>query len=279
MVAVLVNSPAGLLPATEYSAGGLGAITLEAVAVGDFNNDDIPDILAGVGASVALLPGDGTGRFAAAQLTGASPFSIRSIAVANFDGDSSVGAGGIARDNLDVVTTHADGRVAILFGDGASQFPRRAEYPGASAAVSAATGDLNRDGRPDLAFIDFELQRVVVRLNAGAGTLGPAVSYFVGDAGHAGVTYRPLTVRIAELTGDRKLDLVTANNPLPRGTVLGVSVLFGNGLGAFASARPSPFAVSAPAAVATADLDGDARVDVVTVRGSTLTVLMNRSPF
>src|SRR5690349_13613370 len=81
---------------------------------------------------------------------------------------------------------------------------------------SVAIGDLNRDGKPDLAVADnasFGAGSVAILLGTGGGTFATAaVNHTVGGG--------PTSVAIGDLNGDRKPDLAVTN-----GTDQDVSVL------------------------------------------------------
>ena len=267
VVSVMLSDGAGgFLPGVDY---GVGGPSFGGFVVADLTSDGFLDIAAGVGGSVALLVGNGAGQFVPGSLTGASATSITAIAAGDLDGDTS----------MDIVTTHFNGTVAVLFGDGTGQFPRSAHYALASFPVSVEVGDLNGDGKPDVALIDSEGgDAVTVALNDGSGVLMPGIPYFSGDPNHPEVRYRPAVVRIADLTGDGRPDLVTANDP--RSVALrSVSMLNGTGSGAFRSAQRSPFKVAGSVRVAAGDLNGDGLLDVATSNSLGVTVLMNQQSF
>src|SRR5437867_610491 len=81
---------------------------------------------------------------------------------------------------------------------------------------SVAIGDLNGDGKPDLAVANYSSSTVSVLLGNGDGTFGPKSDYRTG--------FYPQSVAIEDLNGDGRPDLATAN--LFSNTV---SVLLGNG--------------------------------------------------
>jgi hypothetical protein len=102
-------------------------------------------------------------------------------------------------------------------------FRPAAAYAGGTPLMAVAVGDLDGDGRPDLAAAKDIGGGVAVFLNRGDGTFGAALPVAVG----LGV---PSTaIAIGDLDGDGKNDLVVANQ---NGGVL--SVLLNRGGGAFA---------------------------------------------
>src|SRR5437870_397513 len=82
-----------------------------------------------------------------------------------------------------------------------------------SGPVSVAIGDLNGDGKPDLATANETSNTVSVLLGNGDGSFGVKTEYGTGGSAEC--------VAIGDLNGDGKLDLATANT----GSSTGVSVL------------------------------------------------------
>src|SRR5581483_6742235 len=131
---------------------------------------------------------------------------------------------------------------------------------------SIVAGDLNGDGKADLAVVND--QGVSVLFNDGSGTLLSPVSFATGTA--------PDTVALGDLNGDGKADLAVAN----RGTWDGsqwsggdVGVLLNMGGGTFVAAN-YPAGVS-PVSVAMADLNGDGKADLAVASGTGVSVLLN----
>jgi hypothetical protein len=145
----------------------------------------------------------------------------------------------------------------------ARQAARRSSGPQAALAnmigqfpSSVAVGDFRHDGKLDMAVADES--GVSVLLGNGDGTFGPAVTYAVDSR----ATFGPAFVLVADVNGDGKPDLVTAN---PDSNT--VSVLLGNGDGTFQPARNFA-AGSVPVSLAAADFNGDGKLDLVVGHGA-----------
>jgi hypothetical protein len=240
------------------------------LAAADFNGDGKLDLVVESWQidRVELLFGDGQGRFASPGPqfpTGRMPYQrVRS---GDLNGDR----------RADVITTNTNGSsVTVLLG---SRSDRLEPAPGSPFAVApspfvSASGDVNGDGRRDLAVGHFSGQltnrsrdAVTILLGDGKGGLAVAPgSPF--KAGHA-----PIGLALGDVDGDGRPDLAVAN--FGGGDVM---IFRGDGKGGFTPAGTFPVG-GAPAAVAIADLDGDGRADVVSADSGSnqVTVLLSRA--
>ncbi|HZU99959.1 MAG TPA: VCBS repeat-containing protein, partial [Planctomycetota bacterium] len=126
-----------------------------------------------------------------------------------------------------------------------------------------AIADVNGDGKPDIV-VASEATGITVFLGNGDGTFKTQVPWPVGAAG----SY-PVSVAIADLNGDGKLDLVTANYDENK-----IAVLLGVGDGTFEPAVKLG-AIGLPYAVTVGDLRGTGELDIITANWSgTATVLL-----
>jgi hypothetical protein len=249
-VSVLLGNGDGTFAPAPGSPIAVGSSPF-GIAVGDFNGDGKPDLaVANAGAgTVSILLGNGNGTFTAAPgspvTAGSGP---RGIAVGDFNGDG--------KSDLVVADSSGDA-VAVLLGDGSGAFT---PAPGSPFAVGASPnwvtlGDFNGDGRIDLAVPNQLSNDVSVLLGNGDGTFSAA------SGSPVSVGMSPDTLATADLNGDGRPDLAVADSQSND-----VSVLLGNGDGTFAPAPGSPIPMglgSGPFAVATGDLNGDAKPDLV----------------
>ena len=241
--------------ARSYATGR----TPYSVGIGDLNGDGRSDLVtANLRAntiSVLLNRGDGSFRAKLTYATGAFP---QAVAIGDLNGDGKpdlvTAGGGIGNGNT----------VSVLLNRGDGTFGDTADYPTGNNATSVAIGDLNGDGKPDLAIANFGYgtgNTVSVLLNRGDGSFEPRRDYTISDG--------PISVAIADLNRDGKLDLATAN---PGGTV---SVLLNTSEGSFQAIDYETGV--APASVAIGDLNGDGKPDLATAnRSGTVSVLLNR---
>jgi hypothetical protein len=240
------------------------------IAVGDFDGNGTLDLALPNHDThgVTVLLGDGKGAFRPAA---GSPFTVASrphphgIAAGDFNGDG----------KLDLaVESWGDNAVEVHFGTGKGGFasPGRRFAVGQMPYQRLRSADVNRDGKPDLLTTNFEGNSVSVLLGDSKGgfTNAPGSPFPAGRS--------PFCQAIADVNGDGKLDIVVggfSGHPEDP-SADGVSVLLGDGTGAFRLLPGSPFAAGrTPVAVAVGDLNGDGvpEIAVANMAGDTATVL------
>jgi hypothetical protein len=164
---------------------------------------------------------------------------------------------------------NAVGRVSVLLNRGAGSFRTARVYRTGFGTRSVAIGDLNGDGKPDVATANLEGRTISVLLNRGDGRFLAPVEYRTG--------VEPWDIAIGDLNGDGRADLATAiaNRDFGR-SVSRVSVYINEADGSFQQRIDYPPGRN-PQGIAIADLNGDASLDLVTANVSdTVSVFMNR---
>lgn len=191
-----------------------------------------------------------------AELSG-SPFSVgikpTSVAIGDVNGDS----------KLDIVTANfSDGTVSVLLGNanGTLNAAASVTVTTGSEPYAVAIGDLNGDGKPDLAVANYGSNGVSVLLGNGNGTFSEA-SY-----SPLGVGANPVSIAISDVNGDHKPDLVTANYGSSN-----VSVLIANSNTTFQNAINYSVG-AAPRSIVLADVNNDGKSDLLVANSGSSTV-------
>ena len=238
------------------------------IVAGDFNGDGFldfatPDALGNM--EILLGFGDGAFNEAFFPITSISGYPS-SIAEGNFGGgriDLAVASAYVSLQNAVV-----PGAVTVLLNKGGSTF---ATAPGSPITVgdnpsAIVAGDFNGDGKLDLAVANENDNTVTILLGNGDGTFtqAPGSPIAVGNG--------PDALAVGDFTGNGKLDLAVAN--FASGTV---TILLGNGVGAFTEAAGSPFAVGkGPTSIAVGDFNDSGRLGlaVTNLQDGTLSILL-----
>ena len=125
-----------------------------------------------------------------------------------------------------------------------------------------------RDGKPDLISANFNTNTLSVLTNNGSGGFELMGSYTVGN--------NPIAVTAADVNGDNKVDLISANHGWPPVYGNTLSVLTNDGSGHFTFAA-SLVVGQIPWSVAAADVNADGKMDLISANEGegTLSVMTN----
>ena len=204
----------------------------------------------------SALPVGSAPSFAAATgyATGSHPGSV---AIGDLNGDR----------KPDLVTSNYDevhGTVSVLVNRGDGSFKANVDYATGRDPHTVAIGDLNGDGKPDLAITNYRAHTVSVFVNTGEGGFQAQLDYRTRS--------KPTVVAIGDLNGDGKADLVTAS-----GVASTVSVSLNKGDGSF-QAEVDHRTGGGPVSIAIGDLNDDGNPDLATANDSaaTVSVLLNK---
>jgi hypothetical protein len=251
-VSVALNTGAAFGPAVTYAVGDEPLW----VRIGPADDDGDADLVVPGRSTddVTVLLNDGSGAFPTSTLVGGYQEPTAAIVL---DADRN------GRSDLAVVNGNLAGSLIVLPGDGLGGFgPRQVSPPtGAVGPRSVASGDFNRDSRPDLVTLDTAVNDMSFLKGLGDGTFDPPVAFPTGIVS-------PQGLGVGDFNGDGALDVVVGAS----GTTA-VSLLRGDGAGGFLAplAIPSSASGTSPYGIAVGDFDRDGKLDFTRVTSTAAT--------
>ncbi len=234
------------------------------VAIGDLDGDGKPDLATANGNSsnVSVLrntstSGSITSSSFAAKVNFTTGSSPQSIAIGDLDGDSKpdLAIANWGSDNVSVLrNTATSGSIVV------GSFAAKVDFSTGTQPNSIAIGDLDGDGKPDLAVANNGSDNVSVLRNTAtsgsivAGSFAAKVNFTTGSYSYS--------VTLGDLDGDGKPDLASANQSSSNVSVLRNTSISGS-ISAGSFATKVDFTTGTfPTSIAIGDLDGDGRPDM-----------------
>ena len=279
-VSVLLGTGTGsFLPVTNFSSGFAPA----SITSSDFNGDGFADFVTANPQlkSVYVSLNTGTGNFVTPTSFTVAGYPM-TVIHGDFNGDG----------KTDLATANGDSNnVSILLGTGTGSFGPATSFTAGvwswsdpvanhngGISNSLLSTDFNGDGKADLAVTHNDTTIVSILLGNGAGSFGAATDFQVNTSTVAQPGPSPSQLTSADINGDGKADLVSANpyNSIFPGLVETnntISVLLGNGAGSFGT--PTSYTLGArPQWVLSSDFNGDGKIDLA-VADTDVSVLLN----
>jgi hypothetical protein len=264
-VSVLLGTGTGTFAAAVAYSTGSGSMP-NGLAVADVNADGRPDLITANSSTQAIgvLLNSGSGTFAAAVPYPTGTAVPINVAVGDVNGDG----------RPDIVTSlNFDSGVGVLLGSGSGTFAAMTTLALTNKPNNLVLADLNADGRLDIVTSsDNNSGYATVQLSTGTGTFAPATSYNASSNSFTN------SITVADVSGDGKPDLITAN---PGNYTTGV--FKNNGTGTFAAVQTfsAGSSIPAPYDVVAVDVSGDGKPDIITsnVSTNTVSVLLNTATF
>ena len=242
--------------------------SLQDLAIGDLNEDSVPDLVTLVvnlnnfSATVYSLLSNASGRFTVVEtaLASGSGYPNTELEIIQITGNAA----------NDVIGIGFGSSLGLLIGDGMGGFtPKPIPLSSISNFLegsSLATGDFNEDGDIDIVVSDAapvggppNFTRSFMDILVGDGSAGFTLShrYEVPESFQSSIV-------VADLDGDTHQDIASTGALPSRGSPgAKVNVAFGDGLGGVAHSTTIWGLHEFPGVMAGADLNGDQRIDLL----------------
>lgn len=267
-VAILLNQGNGVFANPVYYDSGQNALS---IATADFNGDGNPDLAVGGVTEVTILNGSANGTFHQA-VTAYSTSSVFDVAAGDLNNDGHPDLFVEGQNNA------AGGSpiLSVLLGKGNGTFDSPVFYDSGATPLRLIAEDFNGDKNLDLGVLNSTSGGSILEGN-GDGTLRSPASVLLKAGGLATSLYG---IRVADMNGDGRLDLIAESLTGAAQNKGGLSVLLGNGDGTF----QAPVTYALPPVLewfVIKDLNGDLKPDVAAIcqlkpgSNATLTVFLN----
>uniref|UniRef100_UPI00312B3875 FG-GAP-like repeat-containing protein n=1 Tax=Microcoleus sp. CAWBG640 TaxID=2841653 RepID=UPI00312B3875 len=246
------------------------------VSIGDFNGDNKPDLAVSNqnSSNVSILlnttttTGATTPTFATkVDFTVAS--QATSVSIGDFNGDN----------KPDLALVQRLGNIVSIFlnttttGATTPTFATKVDFTTGFSPQSVSIGDINGDGKPDLAVVNSNNSTASILLNttttgATTPTFATKVDFTTGSG--------PRSVSIGDINGDGKPDLAVANNSSASASILLNTTTTGATTPTFATKVDFTTGTN-PVSVSIGDINGDGKPDLAVANNgsNTASILLN----
>jgi hypothetical protein len=269
LTVLLGNGQGGFTPAPNSPFAVEVKPHTHGVATGDLNGDGNLDLVTDSWGNdrVAVLFGDGKGSFnTSGAFLGVGKMPYQRVRVGDINGDG----------KSDIITTNLEGdNVTILLGDSKGGFKQStgSPFPCGDSPFNFAIGDVNGDGKPDLAIVNSPSSTADRHGKDGLTILlGDGAGGFRMLAGSPFATGRiPNRVAIGNVNGDGVADIAVSS---PDGNNITLFLMSSKGV-----ASSSTIAIGGkPKGLAIRDFNGDGKADMVITNNSdnTVTVMLSK---
>lgn len=263
---LLLGSGDGHFPNSTFI--DLGEHHVQGFAIADFNGDGNQDLALTEGTGgVFVFLGNGDGTFRSPTKFPSHGRTSTALLSGDFNNDGKL--------DLVVLNFGAGNQaasIAVLLGNGDGTFnaPIVTSIPRRAHTISIASGDFNEDGKLDLVAAGYGSDKLLVLLGNGDGTFSGPTLWKGG--------LRMDSIAVADFNGDGHSDIVVANEVFPASRI---SVLLGSGDGTFQPRVSFGVKGLSPQQVIVDDFNRDGKPDIATVNinGSSVSVLLNITPF